>query len=374
MTRRTFLTVCFCAANTPPPTEGPPFDGPDHQIRWRLVKEFPQFRREAVSPDGTRLCLVGQEKSSRESQHSKLPALVRSIRVVEIGTWKDIYSVSLRGDTGRFSFFSDGALYHESVGADLTLVTRSEVYPPDGGLAIKRETAWRSGESLRYTAAGGTGLVGVNDGMVVRVDWPDIDRQRAAVREDHSSPCEVSADGSRLIHFADQALVCRSTENLGVLWRRTLDQSVIHASLVREGARTAFAISGSGTRTALSVGCPICDGHPSPYTEILDSGNGKIINRLSVDQGEGIALSEDGAVLGVGRLVYRTDGHLERVAVLYSVYSGEAVGRVLHDSIPPGPTRDLHGGFSRGVSFTPGSGYLITTALQGTKVWEMVPA
>src|ERR1039458_3624482 len=84
------------------------------QLKVTLAQEFTQSSVQAVSPDGTRLCL--RDWAERGSP----------LRVLEIGTWRTLYTGRFAAPTTGAGFFADSR-------------TLMVVYPIEIGKASCRE-------------------------------------------------------------------------------------------------------------------------------------------------------------------------------------------------------------------------------------------
>jgi hypothetical protein len=105
------------------------------------------------------------------------------------------------------------------------------------------------------------------------------------------------------------------------------------------------------------------------YIGIYDGKNGQHLARMPLDGGGGLAISPDGAVVAIGKILPDKD-KLVLLVETYEVSSGRRIASYLHDTIPPGKYQHLVGTLDT-LQFTSDGSYLITSGNNCVKAWHV---
>lgn len=193
--------------------------------------------------------------------------------------------------------------------------------------------------------------------------------------EDGPNFFRLSGDRKLLVYIAHQELVCRRVEDFGLLWKRSIDARIDLNQQWNDSpsgphvASAAYAISSDGSRVALSPWADTYHGQPERfYTELLNGGDGSAIVRLALRHRDRIALSPDGKLLLIGELVNDHSGEIRPTFHAYALPSGEEVATILHDRAAA--RHRLTAGVD-GVDFTADGKYLITSASNSVRIWQV---
>ena len=309
---------------------------------------------------------------------------------MELGSWKEIYSVPLSGEAfaSDFSFFSDGDRLY-GVTEPTPLTKESMVIDLRSGEIEKHQDKYDPKTSVFGHALKDRILVGYRGDKLVQVEWPSL-REIAAISIDREhSFLGFTTDRTRLIHSVGQALVCRRVEDFGVLWTRQIDMAIDLTSRSTAGVANAsarYGIAGDGGTVVLAPRRAAYQGKSEAfYVEILNGKDGKSIARWPRNGYEGVALSPDGKLLAVAKLeekgpsfgdtpvtgrIKTEDAHLEPTMHIHEVPSGREIATVIHDRVPV--NQRLGGSLSGSNSgFTPDGKYLITSNSFNVKIWQV---
>jgi WD40 repeat protein len=105
------------------------------------------------------------------------------------------------------------------------------------------------------------------------------------------------------------------------------------------------------------------------YLEILGGKDGTPVARWPLDYKDGIVLSPDGKLLALGETVQNKAGQSEPTVHVYEVPSGREVARFVHDRVPW--KNRVNAYLVNGLEFTPDGRYLITSANNKVKIWQV---
>lgn len=335
-----------------------------------LVKDFPASTVRAVSPDGTKLCVEDWKESGYP------------IRVLEIGTWRTLY-------TGRFEA--------RTYGADFFADSQSLMvgYPVAGRAIIDLRTGERAMNRDAYNARDhqGDNLAPAGDRTLLKTHWESPPHEtktlslvilpdyREVVKVPYATeprkprPVKgvmtlntewgpvISDRRTSVAYSFDNVLVCRRMDDLSVLWAKSVEPGL---ELLR------IAVSADGSRVAASVGDPrvedLTRGWRQHYLGVYDGRTGDEITRLQVDGSDWIALSADGRLVAVVSHERGEKGAVVPAAVIYEIPSGRKVASVVHGPVKRGRRQWLEGGIT--VAFTSDGKYLITSGM-ATRVWSL---
>jgi hypothetical protein len=335
-----------------------------------LVKEFAASTVRAISPDGTKLCI-------EDWMERRYP-----IRVLETGTWRVIYS-------GRFetralgagflgdgqSFMCEGSTPWRAI-VDLRTGERALTYPPYNPRDHQGDTLTPAGDrtllkkhwqSPPYETTT-LSLVDLPDYReIVKVPYATETRKPRPVKGGIPLNTEcgpVLSDGRKILACSfDNILACRRTEDLAILWTKSVEPGL---ELLR------IAISADGTRVAASVGDPSVEdatrAFRQHYLGVYDGGTGEELARLQIDGTQWMALSADGKLIAVVSHERGEKGAVVPAAAIYEISSGRKVASVVHGPVKQGRHQWLESGIT--VAFTSDGKYLITSGM-ATRVWSL---
>jgi len=350
------------------------------KTRFSLAKEIKGGFYRAVSPDAKKICVCFTNrpigKVTLRSSGSQRTATRNGrgpdrLAVIELGSWKEIYSLPLLGESHSFSFFPDSeTLYGETEPVPLTF--ESILIKLRTGSVERRRDEYDPKATLFAEALKDHILIGTRGTRLVQVEWPSF-REILGVDVGEPRFIHLSDDRSRLIHMVGQALVCRRVDDFTVLWTREIDSEIDLAYRGVAGISYASAnvgIAGDGNTVVLAARRAAYEGRPEKvYVEILDGKNGKPVSRWPKDGHDGVALSPDGRMLAIATLDGK-DGYLEPGMRIHEVASGREITSVVHDRIPS--EQRLAGSLNgSGSGFTPDGKYLITSNSLNVKIWQV---
>ena len=279
------------------------------------------------------------------------------------------------GHPGDFSFFAGSeALYGETTEIRQPLRVRRTVVSLESGRVEERQESYVPDSTRPYHAISDRVLIGLSRaGGLVKVRWPDFtELLRLPVEE--AGAVLVSADKQRFIFLDGKFLVCRRSEDFSLLWNVRL----IHAStsgstgmitsivLVWRPLPTRFPLM---AEVALAPSSAAYDDQPERfYFELLDGDKGTPIVRLALRHFDRIALSKDGRLLAIGQVTNDQSGGLKSIVQIYALPSGQEVATITHDQVSL--RRRLLASIS-GIDFTADGRYLVTSANDNVKVWQL---
>jgi len=361
------------------------------RLRFKPLKEMNNAVLLAMAPDCGRMCIWVTKKpigrfmlrangDRRSVDHD--PPSSGTLTIMEIGTWKEIFSTPLAGEPMGFSFFVGGdALYGVAEPHSLShkLSDRVAMVIDLRSGEVKRLPAPATADTTYYSALRDRTLIGVRDDhALLLAEWPSLHEfATATVKGRMHGGVSLTADRRRLIHVVDQSLVCRRTEDFAVLWHREIDASIdMSATLNGRGvpgpslsvAYPSFSADGStvalGARRVNSTAAPV-----EFYIEILNGNNGGPIVRWPKNPGDGVTLSADGKLLAVAELA-EVGNDLEAMVHMYQVPSGREVATVVHDRVARsrrlGAT--MHGST---FGFTEDGNYFVTGNSYKVRIWQI---
>jgi WD40 repeat protein len=337
-------------------------------LKVNLAKEFPQKQILDVSADGMKLCFENWSKAGHPME------------VVEVGTWKMIFTGSFQTRVGRASFFGNSKAllaeslikYNNKIVRHLTVVDLlnsehaegqnfpNNPYEDDSAVALSdqilliEDINWKSIERC----------------FLVLVEFPTY-REIAKVpfvigqsESEQSSPGNsrtgLSVDRSIFVYSYGRTLVCRQTKDLNILWTRKIEPPISARKIVSpNGSFVAVAIADSGFRNK----------QKESYIDIYNGKTGAVITRLPLCGTDGLALSPDGSLLAVADL-QRDTNESEWVSTvhIYDTSSGKRLTSIVHDRLKSKEVRTIYAGCT--VHFTSDGQYLVTSGIN-SKIWKI---
>jgi hypothetical protein len=324
-------------------------------VKATLVKEL-NLNFGCLSPDGSLLC---------GGTRSIWGGLGRELRVVQMGSWKTVYSLRLGNNIAAAEFFADGqSLYLETDGTrNNGKVIRHVFVDLRNGHTEEHRTVGLGGMSFR--PLGDQMLLGVQYHFPERSeDWvlvslPDYREVRRAFWEKASGYVPISPDRKRLAHLAGRTVTCYRTDDLSVLWSREID--LLDG---RGGVGLGFSANSNWVTAAVRLYLP-----GEHLVSILAAADGTPFARLPwANRGE---VSPNGTLLVVPEthMEIGSSNVMHLTTQIYEVSSGRLLASLLHYRLHLGHTAP-----GPGSAFTPDGKYLVT-AVSGTptKVWRLDP-
>jgi len=330
-----------------------------------LVHEFHDTRLLDVAADGTKLCL----------DDWKIPGY--PVRAVETNTFRTIYSGNFHVRALSVGFFADGqALFLNFAGAAHEFVHRQTVVDVSTGERTDRMPTFNPFQYFDSThpSIDRTLLVMHYEHKprhtltwLSRVEFPSY---RELVRV--HLPAELtdaragtgvafSDDRQFMLYFFGNALVCRRTVDLGVVWTRPFEPDI---------RALPSGISAHGELVAATIVRGTIDGPFERYTQlhvcVYDGKTGAEVARLPLTSR--VSLSADGRLLTDAAREPGKKGEVLATVQIYEASSGARVASVLHDRIPKG--RHQWGLSLCGARFTSDGNYMITSGMT-TKMWRV---
>jgi hypothetical protein len=197
--------------------------------------EFPTSSLRAISPDATKLCIEDWKEPGYP------------LRVVELGTWRTVYTGRFASRTVGADFFADsltllvGYPIASQAIVDLTTgnrILRSDSYNPrqhegdNYGVAADRTLIHRHWESPPSGYETKTlAIVALPDFReVVKVPYATQPRRPRPVRGgmllNTEGPLVLADNRKALVYSFDNTLVCRRVDDLALLWTTTVEENL----------------------------------------------------------------------------------------------------------------------------------------------------
>jgi len=350
----------------------------------KLIKEFRNAYLMAVSPDGAKVCLYftnhpqmtfnirGNQRTVDEGNPKD-----EALRVIEMGSWKDIYSTRLRAKPTSVSFFArSDAIYAETlVISDSQDRQRVVIDLPARNFA-ELVVPYRAQESSKhYCALSGPLLVGMESvreigprGIILATlpGYKEIARVPFAVTPgripaNRNTDVFVSADRKILIYLTDHTIVCRRADDLGIVWTRQIERDMF-------GVRFFSMTPDGGIVAAAVMDTMFIADQKNYYVGVFEGRDGSPVARLHLNGFECLAISPDGKLLGVGQRIRLKSGEMQPTVNVYGVSSGQQVATIVHDRLRVG--RGDFGNDEIRCEFTPDGRYLITSSIH-VKIWDL---
>jgi len=333
----------------------------DSRLQFNLIREFKDAVPFDTSPDGRHACLGFTRRGK--------------LQVVELESGTPIYDMQLREDVLLARFFADGEVLY----AQTSLIDENERYRRRYQQAV---IDLKTGNlntrlcdyHLGYFPLAVPFLLGdehsseTHHSMTLfRAKLPDYQEtlrapfapfpRRYPNDPDSFSPA-FSADRKRVVYNVDHALVCRSTEDLSVIWTRPVEPDYYRGAwqvgMTPDGRWVVAAVYDQSFL------------HPRKfYVGIYDGADGSILARLPISAAAGVSISPEGKLIAVGERVVLPDGRIEPTVNVYDAMTGVKVGKVTHPSVAERYSLAFISG-----RFTPDGKYLVTAG-RDTKVWAL---
>jgi len=350
-----------------------------------LERNFPGGASLSVSPDGSLGCLywgrVAESFSWTGRNWTHPGSKGEELQILNMKTWDLLQGIPLSRKLARADFFGDsGSLYVQTVGQqDRGRFTRVQmVVNVRTGAREERVADDRSAESghIGYQPLRAGRLLGVGLDKDTRLlasifvaELPNYSEiARVAIKcSDLVHPgtgVVVSNDRTRLGYICDQKLSWRNAEDLSLQWERPIAVGMMPRFL---------KISSNGRYAAVVlVNTFAVEQQNVYYIEVLSASDGSLVARLPVNGFQGADISPQGRYIAVSRYDWLGPKSAKAApqVFLYELASGRLAGTVSHDVV-----RDSRERFSGMLvpSFSPDGRYLITSGLDATKVWRMLP-
>ena len=358
-------------------------------LQFSLAKEIKGAFNRAISPDGRLMCIgyiakrlgriavaVGSDKTVISHQG---PSGFRVV-VVETGSWTEIYSAKVAGLPGPFSFFLNSEAVYGEASTYSPITCHRMVIDLRARRLEERQKPFEDVTNVACQALRDGRLMCVEGNSdLLQAGWPEFNVITRTGGGGRVSGCRLSVDRAKLIHLFDQQLVCRRVEDFSILWTREVDPAINLKARMRwsDPAKAPYVssvhydISADGNTVALAPAGAISEDAPRRvYTEILDGETGKPAGRWPLYHHDGIALSADGKLLAIGEVADRGVGHVEPTVHVYSVPSCGEVATLVHDTTPR--SQRLNASLSGGIEFTPDGRFLVTSANNHVKIWQLI--
>ena len=351
------------------------------KLKMSLAQEFARSSVKAISPDGKKLCVEDW------SEHGY------PLRVLEIGSWRSIYNGHFQSRTLSVGFFGDsrallvqalGSIGKEACGVGKGNCAQLEtVIELRGGEHTERMLPINVNQGETYWPLGaGVVLDAHREGNHYRtetlalVEFPALreilkvqyapkprepKRRKGNFELSNDFGLGVSDNRGVVAYSFDHTLLCRRTEDLGVLWTRQIEPRLNAYKVVvsARGSHVAAAISDGGfTPFEQRVS----------YIAVYSGETGRDVARLPQSGTEGIALSPDGDLIAVVAREPGKKGEVVPTVHIYETLSGRELASIAHDRVQSVRRQFLESGCT--VAFTSDGQHLVTSGL-ATKVWRM---
>jgi WD40 repeat protein len=296
-----------------------------------------------------------------------------------MGSWSVLYSTQLRAKPMSASFFADGdTVYAETLGLPETSFRERQqvvIDLPNRKSTERMSSSLVGDPTMNYFALSQSHLVGVEyvrgqgQRALVLAALPDYRAVARTLRREEPPPRAnqkstglfVSADRSVLVYLAGHSIVCRRTNDLGVIWTRQIEPEMAGVSF--------FSLTPDGGRIAAAVmDTMFIEDQKAYYIGVFAGKDGSPVARLHLNGFECLAISPDGKLLGVGQRIRLKSGEMQPTVNIHDIASGAQVATVIHDRLRVG--RKDFGNDEINCQFTPDGKYLITSSIH-TRVWSL---
>lgn len=317
------------------------------------------------------------------------------LKVIQFGTWKVICTKKLRSLPVHATFFADSErLFVDTASGrsgDGVFVQRAMIDAKTCGISERLDEILKVGRpippdscSYSYLALFGNTLLGhqrtrttCHDVSLFHATWPDLTvikrvpysprKVPLACGEEFASAWITPSGDRRFVAHPDgRNVICRRTDDLEILWRRSMSTKLSIENL---------AVPSDGSMVAVAVGRRV-NGESSPdsHVAVLDGRDGAELMRVAVSGSDGVAVSPSRKLLVVGRAVEHDSATSDTASVLqlFDLDSGRHIETLQHyrRRIPRGAA-DPGGYGPAGIRFTPDGKYMISATQTHTKVWSL---
>jgi hypothetical protein len=350
--------------------------------RFLPLKEFRGASLGGISPDGKRMAAalydgidVWDYQGGQWVHEGDTILRDESLWVVELGSWKTVFSARLPGQPFLIGFFRDAdELYVIMLPfPDGRPGNQQFVIDESGGIKEerRREELYQPTRGQRLLAA--TGDHG-KPRILRLVELPDYREVASAAMEPSRSgrfgtDQIVSSQGGAFVYGVDDLVVCRRTDDLSVLWGRRIGATrVWRTAISAHGERVAAVADAAPQRR------PTVPPELRPlFIDVYDGRTGSPVARFPADERfDSLALSADGGLLAVGQRIPAGDGaSVDLMVDIYEIGSARRIARELHCRVPPGRYQALKGTLAA-VQFSSDGLYMVTAGYDRSKVWQVV--
>jgi hypothetical protein len=362
--------------------------------QFKLVKELEDASWHSFSPDSQRMCVtyskqpIGKFVMNRDRIIAQQRPDNNFLSVIDLGSWKEVPIGSVSGGPVDFEFSEDSNfLFGEQRIDPLKVPPTAEWIRVDiRSFTVQTYRYSVTQPSFHLQAFTGSKLIGTHGNRWVQVEWPSFKETSNVEMETPNEGFTLSPDRKLLLHTVkkEEKVVCRSTEDFKRIWTRTVDPEIDFNQ-----TRLSQELGGGALRSVAAVISPDDEtvaigarrlapnlaldayGRVNPlvaYVDILNGKDGSQIAKWALDQ-EGIALSPKGRLIAIAKVEPVKGVGWQPTAHIHDIASGKEVATVVHDSVAG--DKFLGTSLSRGMSFTADGKYLVTSANNKVKIWEV---
>ena len=351
------------------------------KLKMTLAQELAQSSVRAISPDGKKLCVEDWSEQGYP------------LRVLEIGSWRSIYSGHFPSRALSVGFFGDSqSLLVQALGSlgkgacgvgkgncaqletviDLRSgertermlpldVNQGETYWPLGAGVVL--DAHREGNHYRTETLALIEFPGLREILKVRYATKPREPRRRKGNFELSNDFSLGVSDNRgvVVYSFDHTLLCRRTEDLGVLWTRQIEPGL-------NAYKVAVSARGSHVAAAISDGGFTPFEQRVSYIAVYSGETGRDVARLPRSGTDGIALSPDGDLTAVVARETGLKGEVAPTVHIHETLSGREIASVVDDRVQSVRREFLEA--ARMVAFTADGQHLIISNMT-TKVWRI---
>jgi len=355
----------------------------------RVIKQLDYAYLLDVSPDSHKLCVYSTKNPYDlfRSADGRLSQLGRSgadkadaLKVIELGSWKELISASLIQRAAYASFFGDsGAIYIQS-GAP-SRVTQRLFVDLRNGEKLEQVVPWSLHLNTSHFALMDRKLLGtVNNAELGQTDTlvivalPDYKEiQRVPFAQLHSeilkrtggmseSDIVLSDDRKAFAYAVEDRLVCRDAADIVNVWSQKVGPNLI-LSL------TAISADAGVLAVCAGMGLESPDRNPRIEVFMRDAGTSKQFPIAQLVNA--IAVSPDNKLLALAQNLPKPGSKdiTQATIILMDIETQKELTRVIHDDVRAHQNPD-HSIRANGLRFTADGKYLVSSGLH-TKIWEI---
>lgn len=354
-------------------------------LKLSLELELPQSTVKALSSDGANLCVEDWAEGGYP------------LRVIQIGTWRTEYSGRFESRTLGASFFADSrslfVQFLSSSGKGVCGVGEGNC--AHQGAVVDFRTGERSQRPLLTDLNSHEDYWALRDGILLTSYYkgkPDNRTetlglvQFSSLRRGAEVPYAtqlrepkrrkgtldlsndfgfcISDDRRTVAYSFDHILLCRRTDDLSVLWTRTVEPQL-------NAYRVAVAAGGGHVAAAVAGESVTSTEQRTSYISVYDGRTGEDVARLPHSGTEGVALSPDGKLISIVAKEPGNRGEVVPTIHVLEVSSGRKLTSVAHRPVKAGKRQFAETACT--VAFTSDSRYMITSGM-ATKIWGIAEA